>query len=88
MHRFLKHNRLTTIPRKMKDREMVFDYLCNKLGALGKENFTEAEINSALKEVFDDYATLRRFLVDFGYIERDPYGKNYRLKVKEDRDGK
>ncbi|SQA12797.1 Uncharacterized protein conserved in bacteria (DUF2087) [Streptobacillus moniliformis] len=31
--------------------------------------YTEKEINEILKEYFDDYAVLRRYLIDFKYLK-------------------
>ncbi len=40
--------------------------------------YTEPELNEILKAYLDDFALVRRTLVDMGYLERDRYGKSYR----------
>ncbi|MBU1935962.1 DUF2087 domain-containing protein [bacterium] len=40
--------------------------------------YTELEINLKLKPRFEDFATLRRDLVEFGFFERTPDCKEYR----------
>ena len=40
--------------------------------------YTELEINLKLKSRFEDFATLRRDLVEFGFFERTPDCKEYR----------
>ena len=40
--------------------------------------YSEKEINEIFCSVVDDFAFVRRTLVDMGYLERDAYGKNYR----------
>lgn len=41
--------------------------------------YTEAEINEILKGVYDDYVTVRRFLIEYGFIDREPDGSKYWL---------
>lgn len=40
-------------------------------------DYPEKEVNEVLAAVYDDYAILRRYLVDTGRLERDPYGRHY-----------
>lgn len=78
VERFFKDGKLTTIPRKTKDKTALFE----KLSEQFEENtdYTEKEINDILKKYYDDFAILRRFLVDNGYLLRDDYGTTYRKK--------
>lgn len=39
--------------------------------------YTEKEVNQVLEPVFHDYVTLRRYLVDFGLMNRLPDGSRY-----------
>lgn len=41
--------------------------------------YTEAEVNEILKGVYDDYVTVRRFLIEYGFIDREPDGSKYWL---------
>lgn len=47
---------------------------CNK-------TYTALETNQKLKSRFEDPATLRRDLIEFGFFERSPDGKEYRRLV-------
>jgi hypothetical protein len=40
--------------------------------------YGEPEINALLREVHDDHAALRRYLVDAGLLVRDDAGTSYR----------
>jgi hypothetical protein len=42
--------------------------------------YNEKEINAIIKEIDPDYATLRRYLIDFGIMERKIDGSQYWLK--------
>ena len=32
--------------------------------------YAESEVNQILQEIFDDYVTLRRYLIEYGFMER------------------
>lgn len=35
-------------------------------------NYTEKEVNAILKDIFPDFATLRRYLIEYGFMDRKP----------------
>lgn len=72
---FFKDGRLQVIPRKQKAKEALFDALIDRF-EYGRD-YTEKEVNEILAAVYDDYAILRRYLVDTGRLGRDPYGQHY-----------
>ena len=45
------------------------------------KTYAALEINQKLKSRFEDPATLRRDLIEFGFFERSPDGKEYRRLV-------
>ena len=42
--------------------------------------YTEKEVNEILKDIYGDYAILRRCLVDYGYMDRARDGSKYWVK--------
>ena len=42
--------------------------------------YSEKEVNSILKPIFEDYATIRRYLIEYGFMERTNDCKEYWLK--------
>lgn len=72
---FFKDGRLQVIPRKQKAKEALLDALIGRF-EFGRD-YSEKEVNEILAAVYDDYAILRRYLVDTGRLERDPYGQHY-----------
>lgn len=44
------------------------------------KRYAENEINRILKDIYEDYAVIRRYLVDYGFMERTDDGKAYWLK--------
>lgn len=73
--RFFKNNKLERIPKKEKDKIELFNLIIDKFDK--DIEYTETEINDVLKELYLDYAILRRYMVDYKYLSRDRYGKRY-----------
>ncbi|MEJ6951377.1 DUF2087 domain-containing protein [Natronospora cellulosivora (SeqCode)] len=42
--------------------------------------YKEIEINQVLKDVYDDFVTLRRYLIEYGFMDRKADGSEYWLK--------
>lgn len=66
--RFLRNGRLTSVPVKRKPRAHVLLALV-ALFEPGRA-YREPEVNEILGGVWEDYAYLRREMVDYGYLER------------------
>ena len=67
--------RLTHIPRKQAKLIVVLEWLVTFFER--DIIYTEREINDILKQRHEDYAGLRRDLVDMGYVRRDNRGSKY-----------
>lgn len=73
------------LPRRRLDRDILFGSIVLPLAA--DRTYTEPEVNQALRawssgigQTIDlDYVSLRRYLVDEGYLVRDPAGTTYRV---------
>ncbi len=52
-------------------------YLANHLNYGVKYN--ESQINKFIKEFHDDFVTVRRYLIAYGFLERTRDGKEYWL---------
>lgn len=74
--KFFKNEKLMKIPKKEKYRVAVMDYIITFLEK--EKTYTEKEINEIIKNIFDDFAYIRRYFVDNGYLVRDLDGKNYK----------
>ncbi|MBG9987337.1 DUF2087 domain-containing protein [Facklamia sp. DSM 111018] len=82
INKFLnKDGKIRLIPKKNKNKLVIFDYVVNHISKNGTV-FSEQEINMVIKQVYEDYATMRRYLVDYNYLIRDNYGTEYRLGMK------
>ncbi|MBR6281111.1 MAG: DUF2087 domain-containing protein [Lachnospiraceae bacterium] len=77
--KFIKNGKIMQIPRKWESKEKLFLYVSTFFEE-GKE-YTEREVNEILMDHYSDYAILRRYLVDFKFLERSVDGKLYKRLV-------
>ena len=74
-------------PTKHRDQQILLKSVAMALDK--NKDYAEAEINARLeswlatvgRKLHTDHVTLRRCLVDEGYLTRDPAGKSYRLQA-------
>lgn len=76
--KFFLNGKLIKIPKKYEAKLEVFEFFYKKFET--NKKYSEKKVNEILKEYFEDYAILRRYLVDFKYLNRDKYGKFYEKK--------
>ena len=65
---FVKDGRITAMPAKHAKRLVLLDHVAG-LFDIGV-HYSELEVNSILRAVFDDYVALRRYLIDEGFLDR------------------
>lgn len=69
LRNFFKDGRLVTIPAARKQRVIVLQYLLEQFDP--RRTYQEREVNELLGNFHEDFATLRRELVDYGYLTRE-----------------
>ncbi len=69
---------IKTYPAKEKNKIIVLSEIVKNFSK-GKK-YSEKEINRILKRVYDDYATIRRSLIEYGFIERSNDCSTYWIK--------
>ena len=42
--------------------------------------YTEKEVNEIIRPIYADYVTIRRYLIEYGYLDRKPNGSAYWVK--------
>jgi hypothetical protein len=67
--RFIQDGRLVIMPTKHAKLLLVLDYLAQQFEPGRK--YAETEVNDVLGSYHDDYAALRRYLVDEGLLARE-----------------
>ena len=68
--------RVTRLPVKLSRKELLADWLLESVEF--DREYTEKEINEIFLTIVDDYALIRRMLVESGKLSRDAYGYSYR----------
>lgn len=67
--------RITTLPARRSRRLVLLDHIA-QMFEVGVR-YGEADVNRMLRTLHDDYAALRRYLVDEGFLSRD-HGEYWR----------
>jgi len=81
--KYFKNDKLMMIPKKEKNKLLVLQIVLEMLKAKSLE-FTEKELNEEIKEIYPDYSLIRRYLVDYKFLERDNYGRMYKIVEEKD----
>lgn len=74
---YTKDGQITDLPTKDKKCVVIMRWLATKFQP--DVRYTEKQVNIILTEFFPDYASLRRMLVDFGFMRRERGGGDYWL---------
>lgn len=69
LRNFFRDGKLINIPAARKQRVIVLQYLLEQFDP--RRTYPEREVNELLGQYHEDYATLRRELVDYGYLVRE-----------------
>ncbi|HWR41153.1 MAG TPA: DUF2087 domain-containing protein [Patescibacteria group bacterium] len=69
---------LERFPTKEKRKIVVLRQIMNRFQA--QRDYTEKEVNAILKAAHDDYVTLRRYLIEYGFMDRVQDGSRYWVK--------
>jgi hypothetical protein len=75
--RFIRDGRIEQYPAKPADRQEVLEWARDRVLTNG-ETLAERELTDRLAQLTADPVSLRRYLVDSGFVARDPDGGRYR----------
>lgn len=78
--RFLRLGRIDRYPASAADRRELLAWIVGEAIQPG-EDLTERQVNERLLSYTDDVVLLRRYLVDFGLLERTASGSSYSRPV-------
>lgn len=69
---------MTEFPKKEKRKVAIMRHIIKRFDP--KRTYTEKEVNEILTTAYSDYATLRRYLIDYGFMDRKDDGSSYWIK--------
>lgn len=70
--------RLRKFPLKEKQKLVVLSEIVKHLNR--ERTYGEKDLSQALMAFYDDYALIRRYLIEYGFLDRKPNGSEYWLK--------
>jgi len=73
---FIRSGRITAVPAKRIRRRLLLDEVAQAFEP--GRRYPEPVVNEILRSVFDDYCTLRRYLVDEAFLSRTAAGTYWR----------
>ncbi|MCU0480201.1 MAG: metalloregulator ArsR/SmtB family transcription factor [Anaerolineae bacterium] len=78
---YTTNRKLTQLPTREKKWLVILRWIATKfeMGVL----YTEKEVNQIITQIHPDYATIRRNLVEYNFMDREVGGKTYWLISKE-----
>ena len=74
--RFMRLGRIERYPANMAERRELLAWIVSEAIEPG-ERLTEKRVNERLLGYTDDVVMLRRYMIDFGLLERTPSGSSY-----------
>lgn len=72
------NGKLNQFPSKEKRKIIILQHILKRF-EIGKQ-YSEREVNDILKSIFDDFATIRRYLIEYGFMDRSKDCQYYWVK--------
>ncbi len=69
---------LKKFPKKQKEKLVILKQITKMFN--NERKYTEKEVNSILENLYEDYITLRRYLIDYQFLDRKADGSLYWIK--------
>jgi hypothetical protein len=69
LRNFVVDGRLVRLPARQAQKQVVLSYVARRFDE--SRSYEERDVNELLHDVYDDTASLRRYLVDEGLLERE-----------------
>lgn len=79
---FFKEGKLLQIPKKEGKKLVIFNEIMKQFDL--HKQYSEKEVNAIIQEIYPDFAIIRRYLVDYGYLSRDKAGIVYTVSEEKE----
>jgi hypothetical protein len=73
-----KDNKLISFPVKEKKKVVILQHIAKSFDQ--NKKYSEKEVNVILKSIYEDYATVRRYMIEYGFLERTVDCSEYWVK--------
>jgi predicted transcriptional regulator len=80
---YVVNGRVPNLPSKVNRWVVILRWIATKFEP--NKHYTEKQVNAILRDINEDYATLRRYMVDFGYMRREMGGGDYWLTPENEK---
>ncbi|NJL59230.1 MAG: DUF2087 domain-containing protein [Desulfobacteraceae bacterium] len=68
-------DQLKSFPKKQKKKLALLQHISEMFDPAKK--YSEREVNGILRTVYEDYVTIRRYMIDYGFLDRKNDGTEY-----------
>ncbi len=76
LEKFLKEDgSLIKLPKKEKDKIVILFHFASQFEY--NKKYKEVEVNRIIKPIFSDFVTIRRYLIEYGFMDREKDCSNY-----------
>lgn len=72
---YIVNDKIINIPRSEKKKIVILQWIVRKFQR--NNRYTEKEVNDIIKSMHEDFASLRRYLIQYGFMNRDDDGSSY-----------
>lgn len=78
LEKYMKNGKLTKFPLKQKQKLIVLREIVKQLER--QKDYTEKQLNEVIKNIYEDYVMIRRYLIEYGFLDRKVDGSLYWVK--------
>ncbi|MCJ1907519.1 DUF2087 domain-containing protein [Planococcus ruber] len=68
-------NRIEVFPSKEKKKLILLESIASRFDP--DRTYTELQMNEILEKVYHDYVSIRRYLIEYGFVNRSKDGASY-----------
>ena len=72
---YIVNDKIIKIPRAEKKKIIILQYLLQKFQI--NKRYTEKQVNEIIKNMHEDFVSLRRYLIQYGFMDREDNGSAY-----------
>ncbi len=73
--RYFDGNKLMNFPKKQKRKLILLQHIASMLDV--EKKYSDKEMNEFLMAIFEDHVTIRRYLIEYGFVARKKDGSEY-----------